>query len=118
MGLSLMFTFPLMFSAAREALFGVLKAAGLDKHGFKNEGPSRIIITTALLCLLTTIAASFPYLDILSRIKGHILANCICLLFPAIIYLKLGSQVEEMPLNFRGKVQKKQWCVNMTWVII
>jgi amino acid permease len=117
MALSLTFTFPLMFSAARESLFSVLAQVGLG-NVFPNKGPARIGVITALLAFLVSIAVVFGKLDMLSRIKGHILANCICLLFPPLIYLNLGNQEEEMPMERRGKVSKKQWIIKTSYAIL
>jgi len=116
MAVSLCLSFPMMFSASRDSFVNLLKG-GQEFLRERNSLPaaldcswekgSRVVVTTVLWAFVVFAGTTIPQLGMVSKLKGGLFSNLLCLVLPCLIYIKLGSQKEELA----GKVEKKPWLV-------
>jgi len=98
MAFAVVFTFPLVFSSARDSLFGVLPA--LQRAAKSQPDATHVLCTSTMVALISTLACFVEDVSVVTGLLGATIGSCLCWIFPALIYIKVagGSSDLELPL--------------------
>eukprot|EP00927_Polykrikos_kofoidii_P084615 TRINITY_DN8975_c0_g1_i1.p1 TRINITY_DN8975_c0_g1~~TRINITY_DN8975_c0_g1_i1.p1 ORF type:complete len:438 (+),score=43.22 TRINITY_DN8975_c0_g1_i1:74-1387(+) len=94
-GMEVIFTYPLIFTTARESIIGLVPA--LQRANRSNPHGAHTILTIVLVLVTSLVACCIRDVSLVIGLCGATIGSCLCWIFPAMIYLKLvfGKRKEE-----------------------
>eukprot|EP00440_Ansanella_granifera_P055158 gb/GFBE01059797.1/.p1 GENE.gb/GFBE01059797.1/~~gb/GFBE01059797.1/.p1 ORF type:complete len:447 (+),score=104.64 gb/GFBE01059797.1/:1-1341(+) len=104
MAFAIIFTYPLVFTAARDSLIG--SQAILQKAMREKPSTAHVAITTSMVGVISTVACCIQDVSTVTGMLGAFIGSSLCWICPASIYLKLirrGSQSTDLEAPLLGK---------------
>jgi sodium-coupled neutral amino acid transporter 10 len=98
MAFAIIFTYPLVFSSARDSLLGM--SGALQNMAKSRPGLTHVGATSIMVSLISVLACFLEDVSVVTGLLGATIGSCLCWIFPAFIYLRAarGSSDLERPL--------------------
>eukprot|EP00929_Paragymnodinium_shiwhaense_P028425 TRINITY_DN16475_c0_g1_i1.p1 TRINITY_DN16475_c0_g1~~TRINITY_DN16475_c0_g1_i1.p1 ORF type:complete len:444 (+),score=65.14 TRINITY_DN16475_c0_g1_i1:58-1332(+) len=94
MAFAIIFTYPLVFSSARESLIGMSPSLRIWGR-FAERGPpspqqnkAHLLITSVMVALISVVACGVDDVSLVTGILGATIGSSLCWIFPGLMYLK------------------------------
>eukprot|EP00930_Biecheleria_cincta_P041963 TRINITY_DN28858_c0_g1_i1.p1 TRINITY_DN28858_c0_g1~~TRINITY_DN28858_c0_g1_i1.p1 ORF type:complete len:438 (+),score=88.19 TRINITY_DN28858_c0_g1_i1:101-1414(+) len=104
MAFAIIFTYPLVFTAARDSLIG--SQASLQRAMKTSPLIAHVAITSSMVCIISTVACCIEDVSTVTGLLGAFIGSSLCWIFPASIYISMAKRSRpadlEAPLMGKG----------------
>jgi len=89
MAFAIVFTYPLVFSSARDSIIGMSSA--LQTAAKSQPAATHVGITSSLVVSISILACFLEDVSVVTGLLGATIGSCLCWIFPALIYLRVSG---------------------------
>lgn len=89
MAFAIVFTYPLVFSSARDSIIGMSSA--LKTAAESQPVATHVGITSSMVFAISTLACFLEDVSVVTGLLGATIGSCLCWIFPALIYLRVSG---------------------------
>jgi len=90
MAFAIVFTYPLVFTAARDSLIG--SQAALQRVMKSSPSIAHVAITSTMVCIISTVACCIEDVSTVTGLLGAFIGSSLCWIFPGSIYISMSKR--------------------------